>query len=64
MKILNNIPYNFEELAESDLVGDSESLTEEDLEQFDRQLKHHGLEIVRFENGAAINWIIRSRENT
>lgn len=39
-------------------LGDSESITESDMEKIDNQLSPFNLEILRFSNGAAVNWII------
>lgn len=62
MKKLKDIPSNFTELAEvEDVIGDSESLTEHDLTQFDKQLKPFGLEVVTFDNGQALNWYIQKK---
>lgn len=49
----------FERHEEAGTLGDSEQIEMRDLEQFDKQLREYGLEVVTFENGAAQNWFIQ-----
>lgn len=59
MKKLDSIPkIGFERHSEAGTLGDSEHINEEDLKQFDNQLKPYGLQLAVFENGAALNWFI------
>lgn len=59
MKRLDDIPKEeFTEHDEAGTLGDSDTILEEDLEQIDRQLGPHGLELTVFENGSALNWFI------
>ena len=39
-------------------LGDSDEITNADLDMFDKQLKPYGLELVVFENGSSLNWFI------
>lgn len=57
MKKLKDIPDNFEDLD----IGDSETITESDLKQIDGQLENFSLELVVFDNGAALNWYIQTK---
>lgn len=62
MKRLNEIPEKeFEEHDAAGTLGDSDEISENDLRTFDMQLKPHGLRIVVFENGSALNWFIALR---
>ena len=59
MKFSTKIPSNFNELDEKGYLGDSDDITIEDLEKFDKQLNKIGRELAVFENGSAYNWYIK-----
>lgn len=59
MKRVQHIPEEeFTKHDEAGTLGDSDEITERDLMRFDRQLEQHGMELVVFENGSALNWFI------
>lgn len=63
MRKLKQIPPNFNHYDSLGLLGDSETITVSDLKQINKQLKMFNLEIIYFDTGAALNWIIHLQES-
>lgn len=61
MKLVNDIPKNFDELNNKNLIFDSDDISMSDLKQFDSLIEKYGLELVVFENGSAYNFYVSDK---